>query len=92
MFATEAVWRLAKRVAKWIEGELRESGTYRPCPVNLAPGTVWYYVDRANTGALPFVFGALVLMPLGPFAILITTQAKRNLSSRSGIGGVLSAT
>ena len=24
--------------------------------------------------------------------ILITTQAKRNLSSRSGIGGVLSAT
>ena len=26
------------------------------------------------------------------FVILITTQAKRNLSSRSGIGGVLSAT
>ena len=26
------------------------------------------------------------------YAFLITTQAKRNLSSRSGIGGVLSAT
>ena len=26
------------------------------------------------------------------FVFLITTQAKRNLSSRSGIGGVLSAT
>ena len=28
----------------------------------------------------------------GTFTLLITTQAKRNLSSRSGIGGVLSAT
>ena len=28
----------------------------------------------------------------GSFAFLITTQAKRNLSSRSGIGGVVSAT
>ena len=28
----------------------------------------------------------------GTFRILITTQAKRNLSSFSGIGGVLSAT
>ena len=28
----------------------------------------------------------------GTFDFLITTQAKRNLSSRSGIGGVLSAT
>ena len=27
-----------------------------------------------------------------PYFFLITTQAKRNLSSRSGIGGVLSAT
>ena len=27
-----------------------------------------------------------------PKAFLITTQAKRNLSNRSGIGGVLSAT
>ena len=27
-----------------------------------------------------------------PYVFLITTQAKRNLSSRSGIGGVLSAT
>ena len=27
-----------------------------------------------------------------PIIFLITTQAKRNLSSRSGIGGVLSAT
>ena len=29
---------------------------------------------------------------LSAYVFLITTQAKRNLSSRSGIGGVLSAT
>ena len=69
MSATEAVWRLAKWVAEWIEGELREPGTYGPCLVDLSYGTVWYYVDRANTKALPFVFGALVLMTLAPFAI-----------------------
>ena len=31
-------------------------------------------------------------VPLTAIHFLITTQAKRNLSSRSGIGGVLSAT
>ena len=30
--------------------------------------------------------------PASSYDFLITTQAKRNLSSRSGIGGVLSAT
>ena len=37
----------------------------------------------------------ILLLPVGKDAgkgILITTQAKFNLSSRSGIGGVLSAT
>ena len=32
------------------------------------------------------------LCQASPLEFLITTQAKRNLSSRSGIGGVLSAT
>ena len=38
MSATEAVWRLAKWVAEWIEGELREPGTYGPCLVDLSYG------------------------------------------------------
>ena len=41
------------------------------------------------------VFGLAAEVPVeveDAFIFLITTQAKRNLSSRSGIGGVLSAT
>ena len=36
--------------------------------------------------------GAVVFSKNVPMIFLITTQAKRNLSSRSGIGGVRSAT
>ena len=51
-----------------------------------------YVVERAGDDAARII---RIQDPAGKartFAFLITTQAKRNLSSRSGIGGVLSAT
>ena len=69
MRATKAVWKLAAWAVRRIKNELREPGTYRPCPVDLSPGTVWYYVDWVNTRTLPYAFGALVIVSLGPGAI-----------------------
>ncbi len=60
-----------------------------------------YGLTRADFPGKPFVFGLLISPLAVPLVITalglyfffpITTQAKRNLSGRSGIGGVLSAT
>ena len=71
MLATTAVWKVARRVARLVRTELREPGTYRPCPVDLSPGSPWYYVDRATTATLPFVCGSLVVVALGPLALAL---------------------
>ena len=51
---------------------------------NISQALVMYKGDNHRS----FEFGA----KFTPYIFLITTQAKRNLSSRSGIGGVRSAT
>ena len=43
-------------------------------------------------GETPFMMKTIIELPEPAYRYLITTQAKRNLSSRSGIGGVRSAT
>ena len=45
-----------------------------------------------NNHILPIKQPNLSLIRMTTYCFLITTQAKRNLSNRSGIGGVLSAT
>ena len=54
-----------------------------PCPYPLEIRKDYKKVPKASRGASALSY-------IIPF--LITTQVKRNLSSRSGIGGVLSAT
>ena len=59
------------------------------------PPDFFLRVEGDSMDRLGFVTGSVVAVKAQPTAVngvLITTQAKRNLSSRSGIGGVLSAT
>ena len=57
------------------------------------PGTGKTYAARKLAACLAGSEGRVRLVQFHPsYAYLITTQAKRNLSSRSGIGGVRSAT
>lgn len=69
MMATKAVWKLAKWAVRRIKNELKEPGTYRPCPVDVSSGTIWHYIDRVNTKTLPYTIGALVVVSLAPGAI-----------------------
>ena len=83
-------------------GRIIEVPRYILVPVVLLFCAVGVYAFNNSTfdlAVLAFFGGAGLLLkafgiPLAPFIIgfLITTQAKRNLSSRSGIGGVRSAT
>ena len=60
-----------------------------------AAALAWYVLAESVLPHAPVVASLLPLVKklnLFPNLFLITTQAKRNLSSRSGIGGVLSAT
>ena len=103
--ASELLKRISAEKARLVKaGEMRKS----KAPPELPPDELhfplpseWQWSRIADIGAISprnnvpdTLIASFVSMPMisAQYGILITTQAKRNLSSRSGIGGVRSAT
>ena len=75
----------------WIDERLLKRIAVTARWVGARPKRVSEHRVRTSEGAM-ITRGEITEILARAFPDLITTQAKRNLSSRSGIGGVVSAT